>query len=135
MILFYLFACQSSQLSDEWWQNEESNPYTLGSYEGEGDEGGEDEESGFFGLLQESDNGYIGENGVEMPGCIWYVDITAQEASACPDCSFGVMIQYEEFHILENELCPDGYIPEEYANTNPIKLATLSFVFHYFVKC
>ena len=126
----FTIACHSPEnpsAEDGWWQNEEANPYTEneesedGEFE-EGEEdiaGGETEESGFFGLIHEVENGYIGENGVEKEGCMWYVTLTGASAEACPECSFAITITYEEFEIGEDNDCPEGYAPDDFAGTTP----------------
>ena len=116
MMLVYFWACQSQ--TSAWWQNEEANPYPVSQES----EGGEDQgdEAGFFGLVMESDIGYVGENAVEASGCIWYIDITGEETEPCPECSFAVQITYEESYVEEVEDCPEGYHPEDYIDTHPI---------------
>ena len=125
MMLMYALACQS-QTSD-WWQNENANPYPVSQEAegGEGVEGGEggeggDEEAGFFGLITEENGIYVGENAVEAAGCMWYVDITAEEVEPCSQCTFAVRITYEDPHIGEESDCPEGHLPEDHIDTQPV---------------
>ena len=118
MMVLFLLACQP-QMS-EWWQDEDANPYPLSSESEEGEDIGEGEEAGFFGLITESDMGYIGENAVEASGCMWYIDITGEEVEPCAECSFAVQITFEDAHIEESDDCPEGFHPEDYIDTSPI---------------
>jgi len=125
--LLFTIACQSENqknLEEEWWKNEDADPYTENNEEeneweeGEGDIG-EGEEAGFFGLLFESDAGYSGESGVEKDGCMWYATLTAESIEGCSSCDFAVLINYEDFEIISDEDCPDGYSPDDFINTTP----------------
>ena len=128
--LLFTLACQSEKQSPEdgWWANDDADPYTDdGGEGGEGEEGewegeednGEGDEAGFFGLLYESESGYIGESGVEKEGCMWYTSLTAESTEGCPACDFAVSIRYGEFEVSHDDDCPEGYSPQDFANTTP----------------
>ena len=68
----------------------------------------------------ENDVGYVGESGVEDPGCLWYIDVTGEEATPCSECSFAVQLTFSESYIEEDEDCPEGYHHEDYVDTHPI---------------
>ena len=128
--LLFTIACQSEKQQspeDGWWTNDDADPYTEEGGEGEGEEGewegeediGEGEEAGFFGLLYEGESGYLGESGVEKEGCMWYTSLTAESTESCPACEFAVIVSYDEFEIVSDNDCPDGYSPTDFSDTTP----------------
>ena len=115
-MFLFVFACKSA--SDQWWQNEDANPYTFDQTSGEGEEGGGEDEVGFFGVLHSVDDGYTGECGVEMVGCTWYGIITGEETEACPDCTFAVTVSTGDVTVFDDDGCPDGFSPDDFSNIN-----------------
>ena len=114
MLLWVASGCTSA---DQWWQNEDANPYTFEhNGEGEGFEDGEDEEPGIFGVLFLEGDQYSGECGVEIDDCTWYGSVTGAIAEACAECDFAVTISTEQLEVFDHEGCPEGFAPDDFSN-------------------
>ena len=118
ILLWVTVGCTSA---DQWWENEDANPYAFedgGESESDGERDGEggDEEPGVFGLLFPDGEQYSGECGVEMSGCAWYGLVTGLSTDACAECDFAVTISTEEMEVFASDGCPVGFSPDDFSN-------------------